>query len=123
MRVLCCGSRKYDDGAKIFSVLTVLSQREKSQVEVIHGGQRTYLDDGRIIGADFLADVAAKALSLKIKEFLADWSRYGRSAGPIRNQEMLDEKPDLVLAFGWGKGTSNTVRGAEARGIPVERHS
>jgi hypothetical protein len=42
----------------------------------------------------------------------------------IRNQAMIDEKPDCVLAFflkgAQNKGTSMTVKLAEKAGIPVE---
>lgn len=48
--------------------------------------------------------------------------KYGKSAGPIRNQTMLDDgKPDLVLAFPGGRGTADMVAKAEKHGIPVRR--
>jgi len=50
----------------------------------------------------------------------AKWSKHGRAAGPIRNQEMIDEcKPDLVVAFPGGRGTADMVRRAKAAGIRV----
>ena len=50
----------------------------------------------------------------------AQWDVYGRRAGPIRNQEMIDEgKPDGVVAFPGGKGTADMVRRAEAAGLKV----
>lgn len=52
--------------------------------------------------------------------FPADWKKYGRKAGPIRNQQMLDEgKPDLVIAFPGGKGTADMVRRAKKAGVEV----
>ena len=53
----------------------------------------------------------------------AEWDKYGRSAGPIRNIQMLDMKPVLVLAFYnkvESKGTSHTVTEAKKRRIPVK---
>lgn len=53
----------------------------------------------------------------------ADWERYGKSAGYIRNQQMLDEgKPDLVVAFvdkplAESKGTKNMVHLARLAGV------
>jgi hypothetical protein len=35
----------------------------------------------------------------KIQSFPANWIKYGITAGPIRNLEMIKENPDLVLAF------------------------
>jgi hypothetical protein len=43
---------------------------------------------------------------LKRFEIKADRKRYGNAAGPIRNQQMLDWGPDLVVAFAGGTGTA-----------------
>ena len=43
---------------------------------------------------------------IEIARFPADWNMHGRAAGPIRNQQMLDEgKPELVVSFLGGRGT------------------
>ena len=49
-------------------------------------------------------------IDYKLKIFKADWNKYGRSAGPIRNKEMLDYA-DHVIAFydGISKGTGNLL--------------
>lgn len=50
----------------------------------------------------------------------ADWARYGRRAGAVRNQRMLDEaRPELVVAFPGGTGTADMVRRTHAAGIPL----
>lgn len=62
-----------------------------------------------------------------LREFYADWSLYGRGAGPIRNMTMVvaEPKADRLLAF-WGapdrpnRGTRNCVASAMAVGLPVE---
>jgi hypothetical protein len=47
-----------------------------------------------------LGDSAAKALKIPSLGFPAQWTRYGRAAGPIRNQRMLDEgRPTMAYAF------------------------
>lgn len=54
------------------------------------------------------------------KEFPADWDKYGKRAGYLRNVQMLDEgKPDLVVAFPGGKGTAMMVKLAKERGVRV----
>lgn len=52
----------------------------------------------------------------------AQWTRHGRRAGPLRNQEMVDAGADLVLAFikDNSPGASHLVREARTAGIPVE---
>lgn len=64
----------------------------------------TMIVHGTARGVDTLAKFVAERIGLKVindgKGFPADWKRYGRCAGPIRNQVMIDEgRPDLVLAF------------------------
>ena len=61
-----------------------------------------------------LAEEYAKRLGLALKVFPADWKRYGRAAGPIRNREMLSyimEGNPVVAAFwdGQSKGTKNMI--------------
>lgn len=81
---------------------------------IIHGACRS--------GADLWADEWAVVNWTQIEEYPADWAKYGRAAGPIRNRRMISEgKPDLVLAFPGGRGTSDMVRRAELAGITVER--
>ena len=62
----------------------------------------------------------AKDNNMKLKVYPADWELHGKSAGPIRNQQMLIEgKPDLVLAFPGGKGTAHMVSIAKKKGVKV----
>lgn len=51
----------------------------------------------------------------------ADWTRHGKAAGPIRNQEMIDAGADGVFAFPTAKsrGTYDCMARAWVRGIPV----
>jgi hypothetical protein len=49
----------------------------------------------------------------------AEWEKYGRLAGPKRNARMLEWKPNLVIAFPGGAGTSNMVKQANAAGVTV----
>ena len=56
--------------------------------------------------------------------FPADWKKYGRAAGPIRNKQMLNEgKPDLVLAFHTNiensKGTKSMIQIAKKSEIKI----
>jgi hypothetical protein len=96
---------------------------------VIHGGAR---------GADSIAANEAVDWFLRtnrggiVDPFLADWNRFGRGAGPIRNAQMLAEgKPHRGLAFGplwrmdaaWKRykptGTGDMVNRMLAAGLPV----
>jgi hypothetical protein len=82
--------------------------------------QNLLIIHGAAMGADRWADVWAARVNVPVKRFRANWDRYGKSAGPRRNQKMLDEgKPDLVIAFPGGSGTADMVDRARTAGIPV----
>lgn len=114
MKVLVCGSRDWEDGQIVYSRLQrVADEAPRGSVEVIHGAAR---------GADYLAGVVAARLGLIVCEFPADWRGKGKRAGILRNLEMLEQQPDLVLAFqrNGSRGTQHTIDEARKRGIPVE---
>lgn len=119
MRVLVCGSRHFDDDDGFFSdVLNTINESwdlaGNKITTIIHGGAR---------GPDTLADTWARSYGIIVEEYTADWEVHGRSAGPIRNQLMLDKgKPDLVVAFWDGKspGTKHMISIAEKAGVKVE---
>ena len=72
-----------------------------------------------------MAGNAAEALGIAVESYPAQWHRYGRAAGPIRNLQMLVEgKPDAVLAFNncieKSRGTKDMVARATEAGIPTE---
>ena len=111
MRILVCGDRNWNDQVRITSRLAKLGHGHV----IVHGAAR---------GADTMAGVAASSLDMSVDVYPADWNKFGRSAGPIRNRQMLDTKPDLVIAFHpnieASKGTKDCVNEARRRGIPVE---
>ncbi len=111
MRVLCCGDRNWT------SYEIVRRELEKLN-------NNTIIIEGCAIGADSISGYVARTLNYPILEFPADWNKYGRAAGPIRNKQMLVEgKPDLVLAFHNdienSKGTKNMVDIARKTGVKV----
>ena len=112
MRILVCGDRNWTDCKSIENRLKLLPK----DTIIIHGACR---------GADKIAGLEAKKLGFEVLEFPAEWEKYGKGAGPIRNQKMLDEgKPDVVIAFHQdienSKGTKDMVERAEKVGIKVE---
>lgn len=76
---------------------------------------------GMAEGADSLAVRYAQIYHLKLHEFHADWKRYKKGAGGIRNQRMIDEgKPDRAIGFPGGRGTKDMADRLRLEGIPVE---
>lgn len=114
MKVLICGSRTFTDEATIALQLKAAQAKYGSDLTVIHGAAR---------GADSLAAGVADALDIAAEAYPADWGKYGKRAGYVRNQQMLVEgKPDLVLAFrstGESRGTDMMVDLARKAGVPT----
>jgi hypothetical protein len=116
VRLLVCGGRTYglhnlDEAATLYAALSAIHEATPITA-IIEGGAR---------GADCLAREWGREHGVKVVTVPADWATHGKAAGPIRNQRMIDDfKPDLVLAFAGGKGTSDMVRRAERAGIAVK---
>lgn len=82
--------------------------------------QPTKIVTGGASGADDIGRTYALKNNVDYEEYLPDWDRFGRSAGPIRNSEMLrKEDIDLVLAFPGGRGTTDMINKALKQGIRV----
>ena len=90
---------------------------------LLHGGAR---------GADRLIEQAARSLAWLVEVMPAEWGRYGRAAGPLRNGLMLRRALEqaapakgsvLVVAFPGASGTASLVRQARhliaADGEPI----
>lgn len=108
-RVLITGSRAWHNEFTIFAVIMLLWE-EHSDLVVVHGACPT--------GADHIADEVCRVSGILTEPHPADWS-LGRKAGPLRNKEMIDTAPDLVVAFveGESRGTRGTIELARAAGI------
>lgn len=107
-RVLVCGGRDFNDADTVFAAL---------DGHVRHGDT---IIQGGAPGADRFAREWSHQRKCRYENFPADWKAHGRAAGPIRNQQMIDEgKPTKVIAFPGGRGTADMVRRARAAGIPV----
>jgi hypothetical protein len=69
---------------------------------------------------DYEGRLWADARCIPVCHYPADWSTYGASAGPIRNQAMVDAADALLLIWdGRSRGSADVKRRALAKGIPV----
>jgi len=86
-------------------------QAMREEIEILEGGAR---------GVDQLAGMIAKDEGFGLRVLPAQWDKYGRSAGMIRNEKLAQEAHAL-LAFWDGKsrGTEHSIELARAKGIPV----
>lgn len=106
MKLAVIGSREFSD---YDYMKTILKWYDCTQI--ISGGAK---------GADKLAKKYAAENNIQIKEFLPNWNAHGKSAGYIRNKDII-KNCDEVVAF-WNKkskGTKSSINIAIETGKPV----
>ena len=75
---------------------------------------------GEARGPDTWGRLWAEQQGIPVISYPADWERYGRSAGMIRNREMINAADEvLALWDGKSKGAGQAIALAKRRGIPV----
>lgn len=77
--------------------------------EVVHGGAA---------GVDAEVAEMGERAGLVVTCFEADWAKYGRKAGPLRNAQMA-AYADAVVLFPGGKGTDSMYREAKRAGKEI----
>ena len=119
-RIIIAGSRKFNDYEKMLNALDELG------VHLINTIDPVEIISGHALGADTLGEKFAKAYGYPLKLFPADWGKYGRAAGPIRNEQMAKYAAEadrgILIAFpiGESKGTRNMIKLAQQYGLEVE---
>ena len=88
-RVIIAGTRTFADYALMAHKLDQILSRKLPDVVILSGCCR---------GADQLGERYAAERGLPVERYTAEWERLGKRAGPIRNQQMVDSKPDAVVA-------------------------
>lgn len=113
MKILVCGSRSWVNS----EILNLSLDAFLGDTVLVHGCAR---------GADRMAhEYAIKHRWPVPRRYPADWDRYGKGAGPIRNREMLAtelEGLDLVVAFrckGKSNGTDDMCEISRDAGVEV----
>ena len=127
-KLLCCGSRDIKDKEFIFKTLDfLLSNKDLNTVTIIHGAQKSFDKfTDTYFGADYLCDLWAKERGVKAEEFPADWDKYKRAAGPIRNKLMSEQSLDACVGF-LGKssrniGSNGMLKLCENKGILIKKY-
>jgi YspA, cpYpsA-related SLOG family len=107
-------------GSRNWTEAGVIRQALQEQLAA-HPEMTVHVGDAR--GADAITRAACSNLGIPFTVHYADWKKWGRAAGPMRNREMLNAaNPDLVIAFpaaDESRGTRDCMAAAEAKKIPV----
>ena len=116
MRILITGSRSWTDRETIRSAIVDPLDRfdvPYENVVIVHGACPT--------GADYLASIICAQEGIPQERHPADWETHGKSAGFLRNSEMVSLGADLCLAFihNGSAGASMTAKLASEAGIPT----
>ena len=93
-RVVVAGCRDFNDykTAREYIDFCISKIKKENELIFVSGGCR---------GADALGERYALENGYKIERYPADWEKYGKSAGPIRNKEMAQKKRLCYLFLGW----------------------
>lgn len=108
MKLAIVGSRNFTD----YKELSRIIGKVKGDITlIISGGAR---------GADTLAERYAKEKAIPYLIFPADWNEYGKKAGILRNQDIVDNAEAMVAFLApESRGTRDSIKRAQAKGIPV----
>lgn len=110
LRIIVCGGREYKDKYGLSVVLTDLNEQ--------HG--LSCVITGAAPGADTLALEWARANEITFIGIPAQWRKFLKKAGPLRNRHMASQgRAHLLLAFPGGAGTADMIKAAAEHSIPV----
>lgn len=112
-KIIIAGGRDFNNYALLQEYVDkFLSTYPSDSIEIISGNAK---------GADKLGERYAKEHNLPVKLFPANWNKYGKRAGYLRNQEMADYA-NMLIAF-WdrkSKGTNHMINIAKKAGLIVK---
>lgn len=115
-KVIVAGGRNFDDYERLSKTLetfrtSIWKGDHADDIEIVSGGAR---------GADSLGERWAKDNHVGVMLFPAEWNKYGKKAGILRNEEMGDYA-DTLIAFWDGKsrGTEHMIKYAGKNGLNV----
>lgn len=111
MRVLVTGSRHGWHSGDLAAALERL-RAEYPEAVLVHGAAP---------GVDTQAATLWGSWGLRTEPHPASWRQYGKRAGPIRNQQMVDAGAEICVAFlePGSRGTADCLARARAAGIPT----
>jgi len=108
MKVIIAGSRNINSPGPVGRAI------ESSNFEI------TEIVSGNARGVDSLAENYAGRKGIPTKLFPADWDKYGKPAGAIRNQQMAQYADALIAVWdGQSKGTKMMIQMMNKQNKPV----
>lgn len=108
--LIVAGGRDFDD---YYTLRDILDRHMlgRGDVAIVSGHAR---------GVDQMAEAYAQRAGIPVATYPADWKRYGKRAGMVRNAEMADVADELVAIWdGKSRGTAAMINMMRRRKKPV----
>lgn len=113
MKTIIAGSR----GCHDFKIVCKAIQESGFSDEI------SEIVSGGALGVDKLGEKFAAKFDIPVKIFLANWKKYDKVAGMVRNKEMADYGDALIAIWdGESRGTFNMIQEAEKRNLKVFKY-
>lgn len=110
MKVIVAGGRNFSSFTKLCTILDA-HFRETDNIEIVSGGAR---------GVDNMAEKWARSRGIFCEVYPANWKRFGKRAGMMRNAQMAEVGDELVAIWdGESRGTAAMIAMMRQRGKPV----
>ena len=108
MKVIVAGSRDIVDRGAVWRSIESLPF---PVTEIVSGTAR---------GVDAIAESYANTKGIALQQFPADWDKYGKPAGAIRNKQMAEYADALIAVWdGQSRGTKNMIQTMNRLNKPV----
>ena len=114
--VIIAGSREFNDYELLKEVC------DRALENKVRDGYKITIVSGHADGADSLGEKYAEERGYGLKIYEADWKRYGKRAGMLRNKKMAEIGNALIAFFADGadsKGTKNMVKVAKEKNLII----
>ena len=112
MKVIIAGDRHLED----FNLLMdAIKHNEFEITEVVSGCAK---------GVDKMGEMWANMHKIPIKRFPAKWERYGKAAGPLRNEQMANYADGLLAIYdpNESKGTKDMIKAAKRHKLKIDEY-
>lgn len=114
LKIVIAGCRNYNNyyEAKEYIDFCIREIKKNNTIVILSGGCK---------GADMLGERYAIENGYEIRRFVANWDKYGKAAGPIRNEQMAKEA-DYIICF-WdykSRGTKSMIENAKKYSKPYK---
>lgn len=111
LRVVICGSRQISDPEEVRKAISDGAKKFAAQ-----GAEIGVVMSGQAAGPDTIAAYLAQAHGIPVEKYPAEWSKYDRRAGIVRNEKMAETMEACIAIWdGTSRGTNNMIMLAQRK--------